>query len=522
MNKEDKKFSGARVTAVVLAGALGAQAGTASAQIKYSGDNWGVNFFGYLRQYVSMNLEDAPENPGDDKYRLSMVRTQFQPSLEGYVGPVDFRLQARSVREVETGYLEDLEDIGANSGDDLVDDVYNEDEIREAYIDFDLADTTNVRLGRQQVAFGETDFFQALDLIHGFDFTWRSFLVSENEDIRKPLNMLNVTQRVTPWQGAFQALVIPGGDLNRDRDFGTSYGLSGGRWSNQPNKGVDFLNDMVSPYQYDHDSGDTDKLKGALRWTGLSPEGTINYSLNYLRVHNPDPVFNSAFAPYENDGPDNGFASLIYPIVDVFGLTASGYSVTADAVFSTEIAYTRDKPFNVGGDPSVCGAGATGIPGICGVEEKDVVSLMVRMDKQVGWTQEFLNTSRPSFFSVQVFDDYIVDLENSDDLVQLVGYSAPPKSHSVIATAILGLNYANDTINPQLAAGYDMSYGGGFLIPSVQFAWGDNLRLKVEADIFFDDGNTQPGGSPMDSRDTTIFGYFDNNDQLMARFTYQF
>ncbi|MEQ9010596.1 DUF1302 family protein [Algiphilus sp.] len=521
MTRRNKRTSVRRIWVALLGCAMGVQASNASAQMQFGGDGWELTLVGYLRQYVSMNLEDAPENPGDDQFRLSMVRTQFQPSLEGYVGPVNFRLQTRTVREVETGYLEDLEELGANSGDDLVEDIYNTDEIREAYIDFDLTGGTNVRLGRQQVAFGETDFFQALDLIHGFDYTWRSFLVSENEDSRKPLNMLNVTQQVTAWQGALQVLVIPGGSLNRDRDFGTSYGLSGGRWSNQPNKGVDFLNPGVSPYQFDHEEGDADDLKGAVRWTGLAFNGAVNYSLNYLHVHNPDPVFNSVFAPFKGDGPDNGFASLIFPIIDVVGFTASGYSTKMDAVFSTEIAYAMDKPFNVGQDPAVCGAGSTGIAGICGVDEKDVISLMLRMDKQVSWTQQLLKTSRPSFLSIQIFDDYILDLSDSDDLVQLVGYSAEPKSHSVIATAILSLNYANDTINPQLAGGYDISYGGGFVIPSVQFVWGDHWRLKLEADLFFDDGSNKVA-SPAASQDTTIFGYFANNDQLMARLTYQF
>lgn len=520
MNKIHEKLFLRRLWVTLLAGALIVPAGAASAQIQYGGDGWDVTFTGYLRQYVSMNLEDPPEVPGDDKYRLSMVRTQFQPSMEGNVGAVDFRLQLRSVRELETGYMEDLEDLGANSGNDLIDRRYDTDEIREAYLDFDLTNTTNVRLGRQQVAFGETDFFQALDLIHGFDYTWRSFLVAENEDSRKPLNMLNVTQQVPDWQGALQVVLIPGGDFNRARDFGTSYDVFGGRWANQPNKGVDFLNPGVAPYNRDHSEGDTDDLKGAIRWTGLSPSGAINYSFNYLHVHNPDPVLNSVFAPY-HETPDNGFASLIFPMIDVLGFTASGYSSTADAVFSTEIAYAMDKPFNVGRDPAVCGAGAVGIAGICGIDEKDVVSLMLRMDKQVGWTQTVFKTSRPSFFSVQVFDDYIVDLDSEDDLVQLVGYSARPKSHSVIATAILGLNYANDTINPQLAGGYDVSYGGGFVIPSVQLVWGDHWRLKLEADIFFDDGSTRTG-TPADSDDTTIFGYFDHNDQLMARLTYQF
>lgn len=504
-----------RGLAVLLACALSVPAGSASAQLKFGGDGWDAIFTGYLRQYVSMNLEDQPENPGDDKHRVSMARTVFQPTLEGSVGDVEFRLQTRTAREVETGYLEDLEDLGANSGNDLVDDRYDVDVIREAYIDFEPFNGTNVRLGRQQVAFGETDFFQALDLIHGYDFTWRSFLVPENEDTRKPLNMLNIIQQVPGTEGTLQMVLIPGGDLNRDRDFGNSYDVFGGRWANQPFKGVDFLNAAVAPYNFDHEEGDTEDFKGALRWRGITAGG-VSYSLNYLHVHNNDPVVNSVFAPFE-ETPENGFSELIFPIIDILGFTASGYSTTADAVFSTELAFAFDKPYNVGQDPAVCGAP---FPGFCGIEELDTLSVMVRMDKQVDWTQTLLGTSRPSFLSVQVFDDYIFDL-HGEDIVDLVGYSARKKSHSVIATAILAMNYANDRINPQLAGGYDVSYGGGFVIPSVQFVWGDHWRFKLEADIFFDDGSARTA-TVQDTRDTNVFGYFDNNDQLLARLTYLF
>ncbi len=517
MRLSSKKLSKIRGLVLLLSAVLSLSfTGVASAdRISYEGEGWEVTLTGYLRQYLSLNLENPIENPGDDKFRFSLVRTAFQPALEGNVGPVSFRLQTRTTREVETAYLGDLEDLGANGGDDLVDDQYNEDEIRDAYIDFKVSKLTNIRIGRQQVAFGETDFFQALDLIHGFDFTWRSFLVPENEDIRKPLNMLNILQQIPAIDSGLQLLIIPGGGLNRDRDFGNTYDLFGGRYANQPNKGVNFLAPAGVPYNRDHSEGDTDDLKGALRLKGLI--GSLSYSLAYVRSHNNDPVVNSVFNPFK-EAPKNGFAEFILPIIDVVGFTASGYSNWADAIFSTEFAYAIDRPYNVGQNASSCDAP---IPGFCGIDELDTASMMVRIDKQADWTQSLLGASRPGFLSIQVFDDWIVDDIRGKDIVDLAGYSAKKNSHSVIVTGILAWNYANDLINPQLAGGYDGTYGGGFIIPSIQFVFGDSIRVRFEASLFFDDGDAK-GSTFEDTRDTNVFGYFANNDQLLARFTYQF
>jgi len=84
---------------------------------------------------------------------------------------------------------------------------------------------------------------------------------------------------------------------------------------------------------------------------------------------------------------------------------------------------------------------------------------------------------------------------------------------------ILGLNYRNDTVNPSLALGTDVSNGGGFASPSVDFAWGDHWRFKVEGDFFFNRGHKLPGQV---EQNTHLFGYLANNDQLLFRLTRQF
>lgn len=465
----------------------------------------GVSLRGYVREHLSFNMENPPETAENDRGDLSMARTTVRVDLNGQVSKLRYGLVARGSREAETDYLERLQNLRVAGGaTDKLMDQYNTSELREAYVEFDLGDRTTWRLGRQQVAWGETDFFAALDVVHGFDFTWRSFLEPENEELRKPLILLNSTTQIPEANGALQVLIRPGWD--QDDYIGNSYDLFGGRWANQPNKGVDFVNPLtfapngLIPYNFHHPDGDIDDPTGGLRWTGIA--GPVNYSVAALRTFNPDPVLNVT-PPFKG-----ALGELIYPKVDIFGFTVSGYSPATDAVWSTEFAYTKDKPYNIG----------SAFAGFGGIIEKDTLRTMIRMDKQLS-LQRFLGTSRPSFFSVQLFDSWILDFDKADDIVDLAGYMALKKEHSTVATVILGMNYNNDRVNPSLALGRDLSYGGGFVIPSVEFAFGDHWRLRAEADIFFDKGSNK-AGEP--SNDTHLFGYFANNDQLVFRLSYQF
>ena len=144
---------------------------------------------------------------------------------------------------------------------------------------------------------------------------------------------------------------------------------------------------------------------------------------------------------------------------------------------------------------------------------------MLRVDKNLNF-QSLLGTTRPSFSSVQLFDTWIQNYKKSDALARLFAYGAPLKEHSTILTAFTVLNYRNDTINPGLVVGADLTNGGGFLIPSVDLALGDNWRAKVEADLFWTSGTSKELFDPESS--TQLFGYFANNSQLTFRLTRQF
>lgn len=550
-DKNNGKTMSARrslLSAAVVLASVG-HAGVANAEEGFF-EGWEAS--GYLRQYLSFNLEDpylgdpatgGATSKGDYKYDLSMARSVGKLNLFKDMGESQLFISGRVSREYETNYLEDLQEVmdewaqtggASKSGVDLMDDVYNQAEIRELWWQTEIRPTSTLKLGKQQVVWGETDFFQSLDVIHGYDFRWRSFLEPENEELRKPLWMVNFTERFDSLDGSLQLLYIPG-RMNAADQRGNSFDVEGGRWANNPNKGVTFESAPFGanvPYNYDHKAADADDAAYGFRWKGLY--GDWGYSLGWFRgpsqgpVINPNPAANGDGAngdqflgaykgDYQSD-PATTVGELIYPQIDVFGVTANRYIEGIDSVLSTEFSYIPDSPYNVGVAAAEVG-GCGFFPGFCGITEKDVVKTMVRLDKQVN-LQSFIGTSRPSFLSVQLFDTWITDYKKSDGLVNVAGFSGETKEHSAIATAILAMNYSNDRINPTLAVGSDLTYGGGFVIPSVEYVYGDHWRFRAEADIFFDrksQKNTLAGFN-----DTNLFGYFAGNDQLALRATYQF
>lgn len=489
------------------------------------------HFGGYVRTWASFNLQNPPETAQDDKYNLSMLRATALLDADATLGPVKLKAVGRLDGEYKTDYLKRLDQLPGQSGNLMSE--YNNADLREFYADIPAGDRVSLRLGKQQLVWGETDFFRAMDVVHGFDYSWRSFLEVENEELRKPLILANMRIKVPEANGTLQAFVRPGWD--RGKDIGNTYDLFGGRWANQPNKGFNFFGPSTVPgvnlttYDYDHPAGNKDDVTGGLRWTGSL--GNVNYSVAYLKTFNNDPVVNPNAGTFDflvcgsttpgcggstsyQKTPGGALGDFIYPKVDVVGFTANGYSSMLDAVLSTEIALTRDAAFNTGSN-FLFG----NLPGFAGVIRKNTLLTMFRADKQINLTG-LIGTSRPSFASLQLFNTRVLSYKESDDIVYLAGFGLKRKQDSALLTMILAMNYDNDRVNPTIAAGWDVTYGGGFFIPSVEFVLGDAWRLRTEADLFFNRGkNKQPGQV---ESSTGLMGYFANNNQLVLRLTRQF
>ncbi|ATE62055.1 DUF1302 family protein [Thauera sinica] len=529
-----------RLTGIAVAAMLAAAGHAARAD--EAGE---IKVDGFLRQELSWNTLDWADTPGyNDRGKLSMARTTARVNVDWKpASDVTVVAKLRLVGEPRTAFLKHLEKMGAyNYGEtdgrgDLMD-LYNKNEasdvIRELYVDFPLGERARVRLGKQQVVWGETDFFTANDLVHGFDYTWRSFLEPANEELRKANIIAKLNIDVPELGGGLEMFVRPGWD--RKSDIGTELDVYGSRWSTQSTAGVDFRN--IDPYNFRNSEGDAREVTGGVRWTGLARE--INYSLSYLKTFWTSPMLNasSTLKLFGAPGAPSGVKTLghrdtigaagelIYPTVDVFGATASGYSEWADAVFSAEVAYIKDAPYQFlrGGQGGPLSQAVA--PGFDGIKRKNLLAWMLRMDKNIAATQQWLGTEKPMFFSVQLFDKWVQDYDKDERLLNAVGAGQRTNEHSFLLTGIFDLSYDSGRIKPNLVVGADLSYGGGFIVPSVTFELARNWRWKVEYDKFWNDDIRDarkcgyPDAASCDS--ASLFGYFHKRDQLYTSLTYLF
>lgn len=521
---------------------------------------------GYVRGWVSLNLENQAElltknqnsrltafpfGPGlgtpstlpnrHSRWKLSQVRGSVLVDADASWQGLKFKAIARLDREYKTNYLEDLEDLRSTgalptSNGKSITDGYNNFDFREFWIEAPIGDRVTVKFGRQQLVWGETDFFQALDLVHGYDLSWRLFLEGENEEWRKPLILLSTKIRIPEYNGLIAAYVRPG--LDRCEDIGNTYDYGGGRWFFAPYRGFNALE--INRPNCNTKGADQDKWTYGIRWQGEAYG--VNYSVAYLKAAAADPVLNpnSPGRYYKGNAP-TGTGSLsvgpggapvpftasdiLHPNIDIVGFTISGYSDTLDAVLSTEVAYVIDQPYNIGlGQFSAAGffgGTASGISsgiGLDGIIEKDVLITMLRADKNLKF-EELLGTTRPSFSSIQIFNRQIINFKKSDEIARLFFYGSRRAEFDTILTAFTVLNYRNDEINPGFAIGFDLLRGGGFAIPSVSMTFGDKWLAKLEADIFWDNASNS---QQLSGQGSQLFGYLKGASQLALRVTRQF
>lgn len=524
-NKQTHKRSLTALTSLGLAVSLGV-AGLVQAET--------FSYDGYLRQEMSWNMKNWKDTPNyNDRGKLSMMRSTVRLNLNwNPFEDVHVAAKIRGTREVKTNFLKHLEKQGANSyrGNRKIMDLYNDVDIRELYVDFPIGQRINMRLGKQQIVWGETDFFAANDLVHGYDNTWRSFLEPANEELRKGNIIAKMNIDFPQYNGDLELFVRPGWD--RKRDIGQEIDIYGGRWSSQPYASVDFRE--IDPYNFRHKHGDRRDPTGGIRWSGLA--GDTNYSLSFLRSFYNAPIMNASDGPINNPGgnivntsskPTRGtFGEVIYPIVNIYGATASRYFASADAVFSTEVALIKDAPYNyVDSNPS---AGSMVVaPGFDGYKRKDVIASMIRMDKNIAGTQKWLGTEKPMFMSIQLFDKWVQNYRKSDELLYSVGWGGRVKRHTTLVTGIFDLSYNNGRVKPNLVVGADVTNGGGFAVPSVTFELSKKVRWKIEYDHFWDNGHNAGAGGKCEGQfsqcdGTKLFGYFHNRDQLYTSLTYLF
>jgi hypothetical protein len=239
-----------------------------------------------------------PSSHGVDPGSLSMFRATLQ--LEGDWTPhEDLAVHAifrgvRSLMNDQDGWAQlpvaapddmGLRERRARARQWVLDNYYNEFELREFYVDVFPTEWLSFRLGRQQVTWGETGQYRLLDVINPSDTTWHFGPLESFEDTRIPLWIVKGLVEFPSIDHSLEVVWVPG--LDRPEDMVTVPLTFVGAWGlPYPNTPSPFIIDEKI-FMYPENSIE-DTMRVGFRWKGnLTP--SMTYSLVYYYTHQLSP-----------------------------------------------------------------------------------------------------------------------------------------------------------------------------------------------------------------------------------------
>lgn len=371
---------------------------------------------------------------------------------------------------------------------------YDRFELREFYLDYLPLDWLTFRIGRQQVAWGETGQFRMLDVVNPIDSSWHFGPLESFEDQRIPLWMWLTTIDVNKVNGALELLWIPGIDRARDMVSvpASNFGAWGVPYSNQPGT----YQILYKDFRYPGGSLDGKYMRGGFRWKADAGDHA-SYSLVYFYTHMQTPVLQRANYLQRLDGQG-------VPIPNDYD---SNYAQSAEFTFPRQhvvggsFEYVLDDPFGMtlrfegAVEPNRTYSQRTDT---AGYGEVDGISYRPRTKPVVNYAVvlqrptmiRFLNPTQNFLLVAQFMHTTVANLDNvrDSDLVQVVGYNdwrINKNSYTLVFFATT--NYLNGRITPRITGVYMPSpyyKDSGFVSIDVGYRIGPHYRLNVTVTDF--------------------------------------
>lgn len=381
--------------------------------------------------------------------------------------------------------------------------------LREAFVDLVLP-PFSLRLGKQQVVWGETDGFRALDVINPLDLSWH-WARESWEDIRIPLWMVRGIYDIGKFAWFEESFVetvwIPADfrpnklstDPRRPWAF-TGNGLS------EVADGI-----LIDDQLFDFDLTVRDRTPGRKLAHGQGGArfkaiwGDIDFSLNYFYgfsggtgVRVRDDLSSTVGNTY------NAVHDLVNPRSHVVGFTAN-YSDErfTQAVFRLETTFTTGVPVKIaaGAPNDVDGDGNQ-----FDTARRTVV--MLAMDRPT-WIRP-LNKSRTFFLSTQVFWRRYLDYSSwyrgvsAVELAEVGGSVVPGRfvtennvqldQDEFVITFFATTNYgAAGLIQPKFVFALDPRSTGAYNRLSVDYFLSDHILLRLEQHLYWRAAGHDPG-----------------------------
>ena len=351
-------------------------------------------------------------------------------------------------------------------------------EIWELYSDLSLGNLW-LRLGKQQIAWGEMIGLRMMDAINSVDYSWHfMFEPEEFENIRIPNWMIRANYLITDTPQWISDVSVEG-FFNPGDVVPNFYGEPGAPFRIMPNMGPSM--------KFEEEDRRGDQEYG-VRFGGLL--GSFYFTLNYLYVYNDDAAMN--FQGFEQ-GPAGMVIKIKnqYPVTDIYGFSCN-YAIGGkiNTVVTVEAKWVPNLPY---------------------MDAKEYLPEI----KDQGTFSYAINLSRPTFLMLGRLPSANVALQFAQIIVEgdedrvFIGQQKVDKVQTIVGGMIMQ-NLMHNDVTVAIQPLYDTD-GAYMFKPSFKYTYGDYWYFDLYA-IFCGGSEDRPGR----------FGSLGWADEVVSRITFQF
>ncbi len=489
---------------------------------------------GKLQTRASVRTENSegftsPDvDAGDLVQQRNLLYIEAHHDLRKIDWPADF-----NVKYLLKGraYYEGVYDYGPSEFQDLPDDNWVKDidefkwdvDLWEGYIDISRGPLF-LRLGKQNLSWGETDVFRLLDNINPLDNTFGG-IFEDLDDRRLPLTMARGNYnfgRVGPVSSFnIEGFWVPGSIENKVSPIappGTPYALP------IPPASANNIPGVVSfDERLDNPDDDMSNSRYGLRLQGVLKDN-FTFSLAHYKSFLDEPaarfVVDQQFDPMTGT-PAEVALKFSYDDVHITGGSMNFYEQNTNMVIRSEVAYLKDVPVFI---PEVNTPGPafipTGLPAPFPpafpqfnegeIPKKDQFRFSLALDKDI-WVRALNQHSQFNFtfqYTLQYTDDHddrmrlpVPDPDTGDFTIK-----AKEIEQTFTLVVMNQSGWMNGNLLPQFICSYDPR-GAWLFLPQVEYKF-DPFRLKLNYSVI--------------TGDFVGFGVFKDRDQASVTLTWLF
>jgi hypothetical protein len=390
---------------------------------------------------------------------------------------------------------------------------YNEADLREFYVDLNVTEWLSLRLGKQQVVWGDINSYRLLDVVNPQNTAWHFGPLESFEDTRVPMWMVKAMFEMSAINHSLELLWVPMiGDTRDTVDVPlTLVGAWGLPYTNTPSPYI------IREKHFLYPGNNFEDMRAGLRWRGaITPQSS--YSLVYFYTHSFSPPIprTGEFDINEDGYINNAVMDRLYLDFPRMHIAGFGVDYSFDAPISLvaklEASVEPNRPFpQVSGFVNTTNEFDNGVKRVLFPDHRRLaVNYAVQLFRptMVRW----LNPTSNIIFLAQWSHTILPTLsaEDKELLVWVPGYNDYKlTTNSYTGIFAMATSYLHGAIQPKVVFAYIHPLSG-FISTEVNFALGRSWRFRVQLTDFF-------GDDPYKA-----IGFFRDRDELNLAIRYQF